>query len=327
LGKLGPRGFKNAFNWRTFDSMKKSPTGLHESPIAVVYPTCGRPEFLQRSIESLLCGTSTPAEVVVVDQSGQSETAQMLERIADSRIVHVLSSERGLSRARNLGLSSSKSPIVAFLDDDCLPPPFWIENARALMKEEPGSSIWAGTVVYDDRYLRQPENPFMATVRGGRDPWRYDPTGGNSFIRRELFDRIGLYDPLLGQGSSFPGAEDGDLVFRALDSGMQITYSNRLRCFHIPWRKGDEKLQNRFNYGSGVGAFLAKHSASGNGTIMAYVFARHFLKKLLKVPYHRIVGPRNEYDRAMAYSRGLIAGFRGWRKQAAASTPEVGLDG
>jgi hypothetical protein len=47
---------------------------------------------------------------------------------------------------------------------------------------------------------------------------------------------------------------------------------------------------------------------------MAFIFARHFLKKFLLVPYHRLLGPRRDYRRNLTYCRGLIDGFVGWRR-------------
>jgi GT2 family glycosyltransferase len=151
-----------------------------------------------------------------------------------------------------------------------------------------------------------------------RDPWRYDPTGGASFFRRTVFERVGPFDPLLGQGSRFPGAEDGDLLYRVLKQGIPVTFSNTLRCYHIRWRSGTEKLDNRYNYGCGVGAMLAKYTKWGDLTAMAYIFGRHFLKKFLLVPYHGVLRDTTQYRRNLTYCRGLVDGYLGWRRMHAA---------
>ena len=69
-----------------------------------------------------------------------------------------------------------------------------------------------------------------------------------------------------------------------------------------------------YNYGSGVGAMLAKYARRGERSTMAFIFARHFLKKFLLVPYHGLLGPRRDYRRNLTYCRGLIDGFVGWRR-------------
>ena len=282
--------------------------------VSVVYPTCGRPQFLTRSITALLENVPPPGEIVVVDQSRAVETGQALEAIGDRRILHVLSDERGLSRAKNLGIRSSQLPFIAFLDDDCIPARDWVRRAFELIDSQPEASVWIGTVVFDERELPCPEQTETFSLKGVKDPWQYDPTGGNSYFRRSVFDRVGPFDPLLGQGSRFPGAEDGDMIYRVLQSGVRVSYTNTIRCFHIPWRDDAEKLDNRYNYGSGVGAMLAKYARRGERSTMAFIFARHFLKKFLLVPYHRLLGPQRDYRRNLTYCRGLIDGFVGWRR-------------
>jgi GT2 family glycosyltransferase len=226
----------------------------------------------------------------------------------------VFSDERGLSRAKNLGIRSSRLPFIAFLDDDCIPARDWVGRALELIATQPDSAVWIGKVVYDERELPCPERHEVFALRGIRDPWRHDPSGGNSFFRRSVFERVGPFDPLLGQGSTFPGAEDGDMIYRALKSGVGVTYSNTIRCFHIPWRAEPQKLDNRYNYGSGVGAMLAKHSRRGELVAIGFIFVRHFLKKFLLVPYHRLLGSERDYRRNLSYCRGLIDGFVGWRR-------------
>lgn len=289
---------------------------------SVVYPTCGRAEFLTRSITEMLANDPPPDEIVVVDQSNDEGTERALMAIGDNRITHVRSAEKGLSRAKNLGIHSSREPLIAFLDDDCIPARDWMRHAYELIARQGDASVWIGKVVSDERELAAPATVETFTLEGIKDPWRYDPSGGNSFFRRSVFERVGGFDPLLGQGSRFPGAEDGDMIYRVLEHGIRVSYTNTIRCYHIPWRDDAQKLDNRYNYGSGVGAMLAKYVRRGQLSTMGFIFMRHFLKKFLLVPYHGVVGPRGEYRRNLTYCRGLIDGFVGWRRLHAAGGVE-----
>jgi glycosyltransferase involved in cell wall biosynthesis len=282
--------------------------------ISVVYPTCGRPDFLVRSITALLQNELLPDEILVVDQSRGAETGQALAAFGNARIVHLPSDERGLSRARNLGIRSSRFPVLGFIDDDCIPARDWVLRAAELIRDQQDVGVWIGPMVYEERLLAQPARPTTVKLDGVFDPWRYDPSGGNCFYRRTVFEALGPYDPLLGQGSNFPGAEDGDMLYRMLRARVGATYTDTVRVFHLPWRGPVEKLNNRYNYGCGAGAMLAKYFKPRDLPSMTNIFARHFLKKFLLAPYYRVFGPRREYEMNATYARGLVDGFLGWRR-------------
>lgn len=83
--------------------------------VSVVIPTIGRAS-LRTAVDSALNQTVPPAEViVVVDSDGDPD-------LPDSDAVRVLRTSGGVGpgRARQLGIDSAKSDIIALLDDDDL---------------------------------------------------------------------------------------------------------------------------------------------------------------------------------------------------------------
>ena len=62
-------------------------------------------------------------EVIVVDDGSSDDTAQVAEQFGAQLLRHPIN--RGLSAARNTGISHASAEIVAFLDDDCVVPPDW----------------------------------------------------------------------------------------------------------------------------------------------------------------------------------------------------------
>jgi hypothetical protein len=133
-------------------------------------------------------------------------------------------------------------------------------------------------------------------------------------FRRRTFDRVGLFDPLLGQGSEFPGSEDGDMVYRILRAGLQVTWSDALRSYHVDWRSEDEEVDNSYRYGLGVGAMIAKHVALGDYYPATVIFARRFMPNYFLVPVCFVLGYRRKFRHSLMWSQSLIRGFRGWRR-------------
>lgn len=289
--------------------------------ISVVYPTRDRPELLQRSIRALLKNSLLPDEIIVVDQSRTDLTQRMLADLNDPRIVHIASRETGLSRGRNGGIRASRSPVIGFLDDDCIPARDWIASALTAIRRFPESGVWIGEVFRNEKddpdsiSADIPED--CLTLTSADDPWLVGPTGGNSFFRKSVFDTVGSFDPLLGQGSNFPGAEDGDMAYRILRKKIPVTYINTIRCVHVGWRDDEENIQNGYNYGSGVGAMMAKFLAQGDNYPLFNIFPRRFLSRFLSLPFNILLGRKKKFLVNLKWSQGMIDGFLKWRRMHA----------
>ena len=86
-------------------------------PISIVIPTYNRAAFALRAVSSALSQCSTGDEVIVVDDGSDDDTEGRL-RPYRNRIVYHRVSHGGAGRARNIGMSIAKSPLMAFLDSD-----------------------------------------------------------------------------------------------------------------------------------------------------------------------------------------------------------------
>jgi glycosyltransferase involved in cell wall biosynthesis len=113
---------------------KTLPGGLFGSgAVAVVIPTYKRPELLRRAVDSVLAQTMEDLIVVVVDDCGG-----LPELPPDPRLhAHTLSRNSGIAGVnRNIGLRLTRSPYVAFLDDDNIWHPHHLESALKRLKSD-----------------------------------------------------------------------------------------------------------------------------------------------------------------------------------------------
>lgn len=84
--------------------------------LSIIIPTHNRPEMLAKAIQSATSQTFTDLEVIVVDDGSGVPTTH---DGADARVsVHRHDHARGVSAARNTGLSIATGVYIAFLDDD-----------------------------------------------------------------------------------------------------------------------------------------------------------------------------------------------------------------
>jgi glycosyltransferase involved in cell wall biosynthesis len=89
--------------------------GMPAATVAVIVPTYKRPEQLLKAIDSILAQTFTDFVVMVIDDGGG------LPALPDDPRVHAFSLRRNTGIAgvvRNVGIRTSRSKYVAFLDDD-----------------------------------------------------------------------------------------------------------------------------------------------------------------------------------------------------------------
>lgn len=98
------------------------------SDVTVIIPTRNRRDWLAQAIDSVLRQQDVAVEVVVVDESSDDGTAELIGSLTDNR-VKLIRHDRplGVARARNAGVAVATGSWVGFLDDDDLWAP---TNAR-----------------------------------------------------------------------------------------------------------------------------------------------------------------------------------------------------
>ncbi|MEO5365975.1 MAG: glycosyltransferase family 2 protein [Magnetococcus sp. WYHC-3] len=286
--------------------------------LGVLIPTRNRTELLRQCLRALLSLTPAPADILIVDQSDDDATGRMLaEEFAIPGLRHLPSTERGLSRARNLGLAHCHCDLVAFLDDDCVPAQDWVAQIHHTIAAHPDSAAWIGAVEHGPdslaRLLAPPCPPHDApplTLAGRHNPWARSPNGGNVIFRRAALNAVGPYDPLLGQGSAFPGAEDGDILYRLLVAGYAITWDNRPRVAHLPWRDAREDAANYRRHGLGFGAWAAKYQRQGDPFPLWRVLLSHLALRLAAVAVNLLRLRPQRVARHWNWALGMIQGYQ-----------------
>ena len=231
--------------------------------ISVVISTRNRAEQLERCLESLRQGRSTPAEVVIVDQSTDDVTVKLTAALttADSPLVYVRHAGRGLGSSQNVGVSRASRPLVAILDDDCVADVEWLTTIARTFGSDPTIDVVTGRVLplepVGDRVM--PVSSRTSATRqdfiGKAAPWHVG-SGNNFALRRDAFLAIGGCDERLGPGSPAQGGVDMDLFYRLLRSGAKIRYEPDSIVRHERFTKA-ERLARRPMYGRGTGAAIS----------------------------------------------------------------------
>lgn len=227
--------------------------------VTVAIASADRPEALGRCLDAVLAGTAQPREILVVDQSRDGRSREVVRaRATQQDQVRVIEQERlGLSAARNEALSAARSSVVAVTDDDCVPSPGWL-SAFTRAFEQPSSPVAVTGPMLpmgdesDGYAVSSRTSRQAAEYTGNRLPWLIG-TGANVAVRRELALSLGGYDERLGVGSPGGAGEDIDFLHRLLRTGGLVRYEPEALVYHERQPKSRRRA-SRSTYGHGIGA-------------------------------------------------------------------------
>jgi GT2 family glycosyltransferase len=271
----------------------------------LVVCTVGRTEGPDRLLASLERQTHRGFRVLLVDQNADDRLAPVLSRHPELTLVR-LQSPRGLARARNASLERVEADLVAFPDDDCAYPPDLLERAGRQFAEKPGLDGLTGRDV-DATGRGSRVWPTERTRVTAENVW-YHGLSAAVFLRRELVERVGVFDEQLGLGSETPwsSGEEVDYLIRAVRLGGRLEYDPSLGVEHEVRRHAGADLRaiGRRDGGS-VGYLLRKHGYP------ARTVARMLVRPLggAVVSLLRLDPARARFH--LATFRGRVAGLAG----------------
>jgi GT2 family glycosyltransferase len=187
----------------------------------------------------------------------QGEVDDGFEKYLRSRGRLEVSSVRGLSHARNIGIGLARGDFLLFLDDDAVLAEDSLQVLYRSVSEDRVSAL-CGKVVEID--TGEPYVPDWPEPKGDRLTWRNFQLfiGLCHVVHREAFDRCGLYDERLGVGSVYPAGEETDLFFRLLQRGESVRYVREMIVYHPSAKQFT--LEKTFAYAFGNGALHAKYA-------------------------------------------------------------------
>jgi glycosyltransferase involved in cell wall biosynthesis len=285
--------------------------------VSAVICTRNRPHKIGNAIESVLANAYPNFDLTIVDQSENDETEAIARRAGqpDERIHYHRMSKSGLSRARNLGITSTIGQIIAFTDDDCLVPSDWIEKIVAAFAEQRDGELMYGQVspAYPENGGEEltPALRFDKPERlGGLNGFRVFGMGANFAARRSLFERAGGFDEVLGAGGQLKSAEDFDLAYRAYRQNAVILLRPEVIVRHDGRREREDWPTLLRTYGFGDGAFYSKH-ARCRDPFAAWLATKHFGVMSAKFIAKRALGRR---PAEIHYLSGFVEGVRGGLK-------------
>jgi GT2 family glycosyltransferase len=201
-----------------------------------------------RLLETLACidsiARSKPSmsyEVIVVDDGSGDEIPATLTRVEGLFYIRN-DTEQGFIASCNRGVLAARGTHVAFLNDDTVVTPGWLEALAATFQKIPGTGLAGAKLIYPDGRLQEAGAIIWRDASG----WSYgnldDPehprfnfarevdycSGTCIMVSRALFLELGGFDALYAPGHY----EATDLAFKIRHAGHKVVYQPMARVIH-----------------------------------------------------------------------------------------------
>ncbi len=201
-------------------------TGSAPLPVAVVIPAHNHAAFLGEAIESVLAQLPPPEELVVVDDGSSDGSAAIaasaLRQAGETRTILIEQPNAGAAAAMNRAVAATRSPWLAFLnDDDVYLPGRLASMLRALEEADAQVAIsgveFLGEPEADELHLFDEGYPpglaeiaRLPTFGFGLFAFNLEVTSSNLVMARSHFEAVGGFDP------SLPLSHDLEILWQSL---------------------------------------------------------------------------------------------------------------
>jgi len=204
---------------------------------------------------------------------------------------------RGSAWARNRGIELSSAELLVFLDDDCIPPPGWLE-ALAATVDRYGAAGAGGTYDEEDPFLRarRRRQNYPAAVLIDETGWV--GAGGNVAYLRAVLEQLRARDGHYFN-EAFRISEDKELAWRVRMRGGKLVFIP-LPVRHTKHCTGRRYIAEQFGRGIGISDLFSTARASRDlvapdrGMLWAQS-RRTTIVAWLRILFLKAIGP---FDRA-----------------------------
>jgi len=257
-------------------------------------------------------------EVLVIEDGTKSKVKELVDSLSVSSGVsprYFWQKHGGPAKARNFGISQAAGEVVAFIDDDCLPPRNWLSLLIAGFAEYPEAVAVGG-------YMEAPEALLVNNVFAQFEAYQthqvykagsfpvlagFDcPAGGSNNLayRKNVFLEFGGFD----ESFPLPAGEDADLKKRVADAGYKFLYLP-IKVTHLQQYNLKRFVRQSVMRGRGAVLFERKHGGweGVGGLALSLIYGGlSFTRNLVKIPNKKLAFLYLIQDLLMWWGRLLL---------------------
>ncbi|MFE5320258.1 glycosyltransferase family 2 protein [Paenibacillus sp. NPDC056579] len=201
---------------------------------SIIIPNYNGIKYLKPCVESILIHTSSPYEIIVVDNGSDDGSIEYCEQQKLKLIS--LPTNCGFPAACNYGLKMAVGDSLLLLNNDTLLTRNWLDNMLRCLYSSADIGIVGPVTNYatGKQKIKEPFTSLNEMAARYNDPdaskWhQVDRIVGLCFLfKRELMDRVGLMDERFSPGY----VEDDDYCYRARLEGFRLMVAGDAFIYH-----------------------------------------------------------------------------------------------
>jgi len=164
-------------------------------------------------------------EVIVVDNGSNQDVSEVTQHFGVKLLTE--NDIQSSYPARNKGIQHARGEVFVFIDSDCRAVDDWLYEGIKKMQQA-GSDLVGGNVVFSFSDKKAPAEYYDAIYHFQFEDMIKRGTcgGGNTFVKRSVFDSIGMFPQNVKSG--------GDVFFtkKATVSGFKLVYAPKAIVYH-----------------------------------------------------------------------------------------------
>lgn len=294
--------------------------------ITIAICTYNRAGYLEDTLADIACqnADSSFVEVLVINNNCTDHTEQVCSSFAENHpeitFTMVHEEKQGLSYARNRAVEESRAGTILYIDDDVILPQNFIQQVVAYHRRHPEMMCCGGRILvsFDDGepdWIPRELMPMFGLHDLGETDRIYPPgnfpRGGCMMIRKEVFEKNGVFQTDLGRiGSSLLGSEEKEFFDRVRSRGVKLHYRPGLMLWH---RIGSGRLSRSYirNQSLGIGASerLRVSGSVSKTTLKLGSELFKFAASLILAAGYLIRGKRKAAGFLLLFRKWVLQGF------------------
>jgi len=205
---------------------------------SIIIPLYNKENFISDTLKSVFSQSFSDFEIIIVNDGSTDKSEEKVLSFNDSRIQYFHTENRGVSLARNYGISKANGKIIAFLDADDIWFSKHLEHIKELSILFPECGLFATNyeLYYNAKRMVRPKftdihdkewkgilSDFFKSSYINRIAWTSAVA-----VPKRVFETVGNFNPNITLGAG----EDTDLWIR-IALNFNVAFNNQISARHV----------------------------------------------------------------------------------------------